>query len=213
MNRASASRLLAVATACCAVVLLGACQTVRTSKWRKGSTGVSKYEQRMDKTVRRNIDELNALASGDESVGYTHSSFDQKTDIDTESGLFRKKAAADGKAFSAKDFAGADEYKSQDYQFLKRQNYNAQDSPDQERRFDTGTAPDQKKSFFDRFKRAPTKDYADSTKIAPSNDYRDTKLELERLEDRIPNIVQDEAADDGAVLTVDDVRTMLHGAN
>ena len=176
MKKAPASRVLAVATAACAVVVFDACKmTQTTSKWRKGSTGQSQYERRMDKTVRETYNQMEALAAGDESADYTHSRYDKQTTVDTKSNLFRKKYA-EGKDYRTKDFAGADEFKGQDYHFLKRQNYKAKTSPDQDQRFATNTAPDQKRKFFDRFKRAKTNDYAEGTRIAPTNDYRDTFL-------------------------------------
>ena len=174
MKHASASPLLAVAAALCAVAVLGSCKTVRTEKWRKGSIAESDYERRMDESVTRTYNELMALASGDESADFTHSQYDSKTSVKTKDGLFGRKKYADGKMFRTKDFAGADEYKSNEYHFLKRQDYKAKNSRDQNERFATGEAPEEKRKFFGRNKRARTKDFAEKDKLARTGDYRDT---------------------------------------
>ena len=209
MRHASASRVLAVAAAACAVVCSSSC--VRHSeKWSRGSTGTSEYEKRMDETVRRTYDELSALAAGDESADYTHSRYDKKTTVDTEPSLFGKKKFAD-KQFRTKDFAGADEYKGKDYHFLKRQDYKEKTSRDQDERFSTGEAREEKRLFFGRNKKARTKEFDENDKLVRTSGYRDTEADLERLEGRDLTIVRDDAAEAEAALTVEDVRTMLHG--
>jgi hypothetical protein len=211
MKPAPASHLLAVAAAVCAVAVLGACKTVRTEKWSKGSVATSKYERRMDDTVRKTYKELEALSSGDDTADFTHSQYDNQTDIKKKSSLFGKKYVGE-KSYRTKDFAGAEEYKDGDYHFLKRKEYDSKTSSDQNQVFDTGESPDERKKFFGRRKKARTKDYADNNKLIRSNNYRDTEDDIGRLNQSSPNIIRDDAEEAGATLTVDDVRTMLHGA-
>ena len=52
----------------------------------------------------------------------------------------------------------------------------------------------------------------DRSKKIETSGYRDTELENQRLENKDLNIVEDEARSDGAMMTVDDVRNLLHGS-
>ena len=69
---------------------------------------------------------VNAAAEGDDSEGYMANEFDQKT-LSSKKSRFGKKRAGE-KMFRTKEFAGSDDYISEDYHFLKRQNYHAGDA-------------------------------------------------------------------------------------
>jgi hypothetical protein len=140
--------------------------------------------------------------------------FDHGENLETKSSLFGKKEIKD-KSFRTKAFADTDDFKSGEYQFLKRQEFDAKTSPDQDMRFagSNTESPDAKtKSIWQR-KRADTKDYADAERSARVSGYRDTERESARLDRTDLNIVEDGAREDGASMSVDDVRNMLHGSN
>ncbi|MFT5106556.1 MAG: hypothetical protein ACI9UA_002179 [Pseudoalteromonas tetraodonis] len=206
MKPPSANHLLATTTALCAIVLLGACKTTETS-WRKEEIGTD-WEKRTLGKVTQAQNQMKAAHDGEDTDGYMQNEFDMNGDIDTKKSLFSNKKART-KDYGTKDFAGsADEYKSGDYQFLKRQNFEAKTSRDQNELFATGESPDNKRRFFGRNKRARTKDYADDTKSFGTGTYSGADSSGGR---KIPAIVQDRARDDGATMNVDDVRTILHG--
>ncbi len=211
MKPAPANHTLAIAAALCAVVLLGACKTT-TSEWRRGEIG-TEWEKRTMSKATAAMEQINAAASGDDTAGYMANEFDMGRSIQNKSSRFGKKYAKE-KSFRTKEFAGVDEYKSGSYHFQKRQDFDAKSSPDQELRFADGTteSPDAKKNSFWQRKRADTKDFGDGKKAFNANGYRDTDRESERLGRTDLNIVEDGASEDGATMTVDDVRDILHGS-
>lgn len=213
MKPASASRLLAVAAAACAVAMLGSCKTVRTENWYKGDAGLTEWEKGINEDFQENLDTMNALARGDKNVDYIGSEFDQKT-IGSKTSNYDKKIARE-KTFRTKDFAGAGEYKHNDYQFLKRQDYQAKTVRDQNQLYAEGSseAPEEKRRFFWQRKKARTKAFNESDKLARTGNYRDAEASLKRLENRDLTIVDDRAKADGASLTLGDVRTLLHGSD
>ena len=127
---------------------------------------------------------------------------------------YDKKIARE-KTFRTKDFAGAGEYKHNDYQFLKRQDYQAKTVRDQNQLYAEGSseAPEEKRRFFWQRKKARTKAFNESDKLARTGNYRDAEASLKRLENRDLTIVDDRAKADGASLTLGDVRTLLHGSD
>ena len=211
MKHAPASRVLAVAAAACAVALLGASCKTTSETWRRQEIG-TEWERRTKAKATAAMEQINAAARGDDSEGYMQNEFDEKT-ADTKKSLFGKKKYADGSTFRTKEFSGADEYKYGDYHFLKQQNYKAKTARDQDQRFaESGTeAREEKRRFFWQRKRARTKKFADSDKRVPANLERKTQGDLERLETRDVNIVEDPAKEAGATMTIDDVRTLLNG--
>ena len=211
MKPVSASRSLAAAAALCTAVLLGACKTTE-EKWSQRQIG-TEWEKRTMSKATKAMEQINAAAAGDDSEGYMANEFDQGKSLETKTSLFGKKYAKE-KTFRTQAFAGTKDFKRTDYQFLKRQEFDAKSSPDQDIRFDGGNAesPDAKRKSIWQRKRADTKDYAEAEKIANRRGYRDTERESARLERTDPNIVEDAAREDGATLNVDDVRQMLHGS-
>jgi len=212
MKPASASRSLAAAAALCTAVLLGACKTTE-EKWSQRQIG-TEWEKRTMSKATRAMEQINAAAAGDDSEGYMANEFDQGKSLETTTSLFGKKYAKE-KTFRTQTFAGTKDFKSTDYQFLRRQEFDAKSSPDQDLRFADGNteSPDAKRKSIWQRMRADTKDYADAEKVAGGRGYRDTERESARLERTDPNIVEDAAREDGATLSVDDVRHMLHGSD
>lgn len=213
MNPPPASRSLAAAAALCTVLGLGACKTTTTGNMRPGEIGTA-WEKRTKAKARLAMDQLNAAANGDDSEGYMANEYDQGKNLETKSSLFGKKYA-EGKSFRTKSFSGTKEFKGNDYHFLKRQEFDATTSPDQDSRFAAASteSPDAKKqSIWQRKReRAGTKKFAEAGKTAEVGGYRDTELASERLQRTDLNIVEDDAREDGATMSVDDVRFMLHG--
>ena len=209
MKPASASRLLAVAAAACAVATLASCRTTE-ERWYKGDAGKTNWEKGLDSAVQENMDTMNALARGDESIDYVGSEFDQKT-VGSKTSRYDKMRAKQ-KSFQTKKFAGANDYQDGDYEFLRRQKFDTGTADDQNQRFADGRAkaPDARRKFFWQRKEAPTSGYTDNRKIAPTNDYGDTAADISRLKGRQPTIVDDPARDAGVTMSIDDVRTLLN---
>ncbi|MGI9241112.1 MAG: hypothetical protein ACR2RV_09935 [Verrucomicrobiales bacterium] len=212
MKPASASQPLALASAVCAVVLLGACKTTTTETWSRREIGTDWEKRTMGKATTA-MEQINAAANGDDSAGYTANEFDMGKSIENKSSWFGKKYA-EGKTFKTKKFEGADEYKSESYQFLKRQEFDRKTSADQDVTFADATtkSPDSRRGSIFQNERADTKGYKERRKKFETSGYRDTELENQRLENKDLNIVEDEARSDGAMMTVDDVRNLLHGS-
>jgi len=209
MKQASGSqKLTAVATALFVMVALGACETVRTGeKWSRGTSGMSKMEVRWLESQMSAKRQAKALKEGDEDADFDLLNHEQNIIGEKKGNPFGSKVVKN-KSFRTKDFAGADEYKYGEYQFLKRQNFNAKTARDQDQYFAEGDTESNllKKRYPWQRKEARTKAFRESDMRARTGDYYRTR---DGASDGRPNIVKDFAEEDGASMTVDDVRSIL----